>query len=122
MISQERIRNAQQSGWLKVNRFKERAFGVIQSDDGSDCFVHLYSFLGLGTDISQETINALELRRRLTFRLKIDQRRGRVTAADVRILDEISDPQGGIIVLSPPEATEKAKHRSGFRSLVAQLR
>ena len=132
-------RSAYQEGWLKVNRFKERGFGIIQPDDnGAEVFCHIKGFFGLDTGgITEGAIHRLEYGRRLHFRLTVDPRRGRAVAVDISPIREVQVPDGTILELplrgdksrKQAEAERAAKLQAelqprtdGFGALVASLR
>jgi hypothetical protein len=132
-------RNAQQKGWLKVNRFSSRGYGIIESEDGGgEVFCHIGAFVSFGNGMPQEAIYNLEYRRRLLFRLAFDEKSDRLVAKDVWPIRELMGPDGTIIELplrgnkvrAQVEAERAAKleqdesqpRTEGFGALVAALR
>jgi cold shock CspA family protein len=127
---EKKRRNAYQTGYLKLNYFKAKGYGIIQPDDGgAEVFCHIKNFYSFGSGISQEAIYNLEYRRRLHFRMAIDPRSDRTVAMDVTPIREIQAPDGTVLELplrgnrSRQQAEERATNKAeGFGSLVAALR
>jgi cold shock CspA family protein len=133
-------RKSCQTGWLKLNRFRDRGFGLIECDDGGrEVFVHISRFRGIDDEpLMEDVVYGLQHRRRLSFRLDVDPKRDRIVAADVTILREVQAPDGTIIELVPYydkarkqveakraaklEQVESQPRSDGFGSLVAALR
>jgi cold shock CspA family protein len=135
-------RKSCQTGYLAVNNFRERGFGIIQPDDGgSEVFCHIKSFYAFGTGINNDGVYNLEHRRRVHFRLAVDPKHDRMIAVDVTPIREIQAPDGTIIELpvrgnkareqveaeraaNKPELAEQVEQprSDGFGSLVAALR
>jgi cold shock CspA family protein len=129
---------AMMCGWLKINNFASRGYGIIERDDGKgELFCHLRAFRGYQHRINDEGIYKLEYRRRLSFRLAFDAKSDRAVAADVTPIRELMSPEGKVIPLPPADRTkafaeaERAeaervaklqKPRTAFGSLVDSLR